>query len=539
MSKSYFNSASQDEESTLPELEVSRSEMISRILSTDNGEPFTFKGREYLKAIYDLKHRSLILVASRQAEKSTFLAKDMLIDLIFGKNERLLYVSSNENQVNEFVGLKINSQFQFNPILKLLSFARSSIDNLKEKWLKNGSRVTFRAIGNKSGTVRGISVRKIFFDEVQDMDAEAVAVTQECASHYTDTSAFVLAGTPYSSRNILSRLYSETCQYEWIIPCVKCGDNPPLGIRHIDENKPYLFCCHCGERIKASEGRWVAQNPKSKKKGFRICRLMTPNCVWRSPAFDGVLDKYETYPEAQFYQEVLGLPFDSGTLPITADEIYANCADYSFLSFDRLGEHRQRGEIFGAIDWAWSDKEAGRAFTIFAAAQYIDGKIEIVYTKRFFGSTYHNPDVVLNEIADLALKLNLSGIATDHGVGHKENIRLREMLLRRRRSDIIVFEMFYVASKKEREWNHETQLWNIGRTVTLDLVFHRLKKGLYLFPRKEEIQTFAEDILNVQIKYDPTEKRLSYIHAGTGPDDFLHLLNYLSIVLERRYNPIR
>jgi len=147
--------------------------------------------------------------------------------------------------------------------------------------------------------------------------------------------------------------------------------------------------------------------------------------------------------------------------------------------------------------------------------------------------------VVLNEIADLALKLNLSGIATDHGVGHKENIRLREMLLRRRRSDIIVFEMFYVASKKEREWNHETQLWNIGRTVTLDLVFHRLKKGLYLFPRKEEIQTFAEDILNVQIKYDPTEKRLSYIHAGTGPDDFLHLLNYLSIVLERRYNPIR
>lgn len=522
-----------------PKLSMLRSEVVSHVFSTDNGERFSFEGREYLRDIYDTIHRDLVLVASRQAEKSTFLSKDLLLELFFTDNERLLFVSSGLDQIKEIVSLKIDSQMQFNPNLKRFMYGKSSRNNAKEKIFENGSRVSFRAIGNRSTAVRGISVRKIYFDEVQDMNAEGIAVTKECASHYSDSAAYFYAGTPFSSRNVLSRMYKDTCQNEWIIRCSKCEkDNPPLGIEHIDIDKPYLFCYHCGEEMISSDGRWVPQNPASKKTGYRICRLMTPNCVWRSEAHDGVLDKFDSYPEAQFFQEVLGLPFDRGNLPITEDEIYANCGDYSFLSFDRLVEHRNKGVAFGAIDWAWSDVEGGRAYTIFSAAQYSGNKIEIIYAKRFFGNKYHNPDMVLNEIVDLALQLNLKVIATDQGIGHKENLRLRDHLLRKQRTDIQVFEMFYVNSKKEQEWNNVTKLFNIGRTVTLDLVFHRLKKGLYQFPRKEEIQPFAEDILNVQIAYDPNFKSVTYDHAGTGPDDFLHLLNYLSIVIEMYHSKI-
>ena len=512
---------------------LSRTEAVTELLKTDDGRDFLFEGREYLEAIYNGSYRYMVLVASRQAEKSSFLAKDMLLDLLFGNNKRLLFVTSTLNQVTEFVNLKINSQFKFNQVLKEMSFGKESRDNAQEKWLLNGCRIMFRSIGHNIDAARGISVHKIFFDEVQDMSAKAVAVTQECASHYTKTSAYYFAGTPYSSRNILSKLYAETCQFEWIIPCQNCSkDNPPLGINHIDENKPYLFCCYCGERINSSKGDWVAQNPKATKIGFRICRLMTPNCVWRSPAHDGVLDKYETYPEAQFYQEVLGLPFDIGTLPITEEEIYANCGEHSFLTPDMLPKGHLGGEIYGSMDWAWSDTDGSKAYTIFATARYMANKIEILSVKRFVGPEYHNPDSVLDEIIDTSVRLNLSGIATDHGVGHKENIRLRDKLAIQGRSDIKVFEMFYVASQRECEWNKVTNLYNIGKTVTLDLVFHRLKKGLFRFPRREEMETFAEDIMNVKTEYDPDFKHIKYVPSGTGPDDFLHLLNYLSIVLE-------
>ena len=63
-------------------------------------------------------------------------------------------------------------------------------------------------------------------------------------------------------------------------------------------------------------------------------------------------------------------------------------------------------------------------------------------------------------------------------------------------------------------------------------VFSRLAKKKYKFPRKEIIKTFAEDILNVYIEYDPNYKKVKYEHAGTGPDDFLHLLNYSAILVE-------
>jgi len=533
MPKAYLNYTPQKVEKKADEPIVSRSEAVSRIFSTDNGEPFSFEGREYLKQIYDLNHRHLVVVASRQAEKSTFLAKDLLLDLSFGKNDRLLYVTSSLNQVNEFVSLKINSQFQFNPLLKRLSFGRKSRNNALEKWFENGSRIIFRAIGNKTGTVRGVSVRKIYFDEVQDMDPEGVAVTKECASHYTSDSAFIYAGTPFCTRNILSKLYKETCQFEWVIPCSSCKkDNPPLGIQHIDTEKPHLFCSHCGEPISASQGRWEAQNPRSKKTGYRISRLMTPNCVWRSPAHDGVLDKYETYPEAQFFQEVLGLPYDSGSSPITEEEIFANCEDYSFMSLEQLEDQHRGGALWGAMDWAWSDDENGMAYTIFAVGLYYANKIEIIYTKRFFGSKYHNPEVVVNEIIDICIRLNLKGIATDYGVGHKENKRFRDYLKNRGRSEIKVLEMYYVTSPKEYEWNSDAKYYNIGRTATLDLVFHRLRKKLYRFPRREEMESFADDIMNLKIKYDPSYKRIQYVPSGAGPDDFLHLLNYLAIALE-------
>ena len=509
---------------------ITPTEAISQLFKTDSGMPFLFIGREYLKAIYNGEFRYLVIVASRQAEKSSLLAKLMLLNATLGFQDSLLYVTAKMSQVAEFVNRKINKQFALSLQLRKFSFGSDSRNNSSEKILKNGSSMSFRAVGSNADSARGIPAREIYMDEVQSIDPDSIPVVMECAHTFPTTSKYYFAGTPLSKRNILSRKYAETCQNEWIITCQNCQEkNPPLGIKHIDLSKPYLFCCHCGERMEAMYGEWVAQNPEATKVGFRICRLMTPNATWRTEAYDGILDKYESYPEAQFFNEVLGLPYDQGTVPITEEEILANCGDHEFIDVDSPPKTVLQRPSFGAVDWAWSNQDGGQSYTIFAIASLNIDKIEILYVKRFFGPKYHDPENVLREIAAVSNRWNVDAIATDFGVGHKENLRLTGQV------NAKVFEMQYVSSDKEWVWDKPTQCFRVGRTVTLDIVFNRLKKQLYKFPKAEFIQPFAEDILNVYIEYDPNFKRVRYLHSGSGPDDFLHLLNYLSIVIEQYF----
>jgi hypothetical protein len=507
---------------------LSRTEFISSAFFTDNGAPFKFKGREYLEPIYNQKFRYLVILASRQAEKSSFIAKDMLADAILNKNDSLLYVTAQQRQSDEFVHRKINRQFELNSELALEYLGPSTIDNVRDKMFSNGTTLSFRAIGQNADSARGLPARKIFFDETQSILSDNIPIVSECAQSYPDDSAYVFSGTPLSTKNVLSQKYYETKQFEWIITCTHCSKaNPSLGMEHIDPKKPYLFCLHCGKEMEARNGAWVAMNPDSKLAGYRISRLMTPACTWRTPANDGVLDKLDTYPEAAFCQEVLGLPFDSGNLPITEEEVFACCDERDFIDPFNPGQNLLIRPLFAVIDWAWNLKAGGRAFTIMAIGMLNNNRIEILYVKRFSGMMYHNPDTVLNEIADTCNRLKVQAIGTDFGVGHKENYRLVDL------AQAKVFEMLYTGSPKVAFWDNQVKMYKIGRTASLDLVFNRLKKRLYSFPRQPQIAPYASDILNVYTEYDPNWKRIKYEHAGTGPDDFLHLLNYLGILVEK------
>jgi len=509
---------------------LTRTEAISQLFKTDSGKAFLFTDREYLEEIYNGNFRYIVIVASRQAEKSSLLAKLMLLNATIVFCDSLLYVSASLTQVAEFVNRKIDKQFTLNAMLRKFSFGPGGRNNGQEKVLKNGSTMSFRSVGTNADSTRGIPAREIYIDEVQSIDPDSLPVVMECAHTFPETSKYIFAGTPLSNRNILSRKYAETCQNEWIITCEDCHqENPPLGIQHIDVKKPYLFCSHCGEKIMPNNGKWVAQRPESRLTGFRICRLMTPNATWRTPANDGILDKYESYPVAKFYNEVLGLPYDQGSLPITEEEILANCNDHDFLDADNPPETVKQQLTFGALDWAWSNRDGGQSYTIFAIGRLLHDKVDILYVKRFHGPKYHDPQAVLQEIARISSHWNINAIGTDFGVGHKENLRLRGMV------KALIFEMQYVSSDKEWVYDKASACYRIGRTVTLDMVFNRLKKQLFRFPKASVIKPFAEDILNVYTEYDPNYKRIRYVHADIGPDDFLHLLNYMSIAIELHY----
>ena len=506
---------------------IKPTQFIEKVFKIDNGKKFSFEGRDYLLPIYNSSEPKLLIMSSRQAEKSTYLANTMLSRAFFRKMSSALYVTASQSQADDFVRHRINPQFEMIPELKKMYLENSKTNRLSDKKLTNGVSLYFRPLVNRATAVRGISAQEIYIDEVQSINPENIPIVQECAHSFTENARYRLTGTPLSTKNHFSRLWYSSCQFEWIIKCGKCDEyNDPLGISHIDEHKAYLFCQYCGKALDRNQGEWIAQNPSSSLIGFRITRLMTPNCCWTTSAGDGVLDKLKTYPIQVLYNEVLGSPYDSGSIAISESEIFEWCSDYEFLDPNNLPENLKSTIQIMGIDWAWSNPGGEHAHTIITIATKYQEKIKILYAQRFDGPRYHDPETVLNEIARLAHSFSVQIIATDQGVGYKENFRLRKMVRPK------VCEIMYTSSTQPLQWDPKCNYYKLGKTPSVSYTIESIRSGAFEFPNISTIKPFADDITNIFSEMDSVSKTLTYDHIGN--DDFFHTLNYI----QQTYNKL-
>lgn len=514
-------------------------DFVSDVFTTDQNTPFLFKNREYWYPIYNNRWRMLVIMSSRQAEKSSFIAKRSLYELLYNPGEQIMYATALFEHLKAYAHAKIDNQFEYGSNLRAEYIGKGAVYNLREKHFANGSILLLCAIGYSPESGRGKVSRKIYFDETQSIDSDNIPILMEITETFKDTSEYAFLGTPLTPLNTLSKRFESSWQYEWIIRCSECHkDNPPLGKGHIDSKKPYLFCVLCGKGMKASQGRWVKQNPSGKYPGFRICRLMTPNCVWRSEALDGVLDKYDgpdAYPEYMFANEVLGLPEGVGIQPITMEALYANCAtgeeDYEWIDPQRPPSWLLSGiDVVATIDWAWNTAEVGQSYTIYALWIRYYQRIKCIYAKRQVGPQYVDPDFGLNEMINVFVKCNVQHVGTDYGIGHKENIRMRNSL---GQHPIGVHEFLYAGTATIPKWNNKERRYHVGKTESLDVTFSAFLRRQFMFPRVEIAKQYLSDVMNVFSEYNPNTKRRKYEHSGEGPDDFLHLANYARMIFQR------
>lgn len=501
-------------------------ELVEKIFKIDNGKRFSFKGREYLLPIYNSSAPYLLIMSSRQAEKSTYLANTLLSRAFMQKMTSAMYVTSTQSQVGDFVRLRINPQFEISPILKKMYISNKRTNRISDRVLTNGVALFFRSIGFYATAIRGISAQEIYFDEVQSIYSNNIPIAMECAHAFTDNARFRLAGTPMSTKNHFSRRWYASCQYEWIIKCAKCNKfNDPLGINHIDEKKSYLFCQFCGKPLNRIQGQWIAQNPASKLIGYRLTRLMTPNARWNTPAGDGILDKLKTYPLDLFYNEVLGSPVDSGSFAISEEEIYKWCCNDEFVDPNNVPPGLSGTVQVMGLDWAWSNPGGEHSHTIVTVATKNQDKIKIIYAKRFDGPRYHDPETVLEEIAKIAQSFSVQIIATDYGIGHKENLRLRKIVQPK------VYEIMYTSSTQPFQWDIDRSYYKLGRTPSMSYTIEQIRSGAFEFPNISTLRPFADDIRNIFSEMDSNSKIRIYDHSG--PDDFFHTLNYIVQVYKK------
>ena len=489
---------------------------------------FNFKNRRYLRDIYDCTSKRVLLMCGRQTEKSTSLGNTILTYSIIIPFFRSLYVSPSHQQAKVFSRDRIKEPIELSPVLGSFS-SQKLLSNVLEKKFINGSQITLRFAFLNADRCRGIFSDYINIDEFQDILLDNIPVIEECASH-SNYKMFRYSGTPKSLDGPLEYYWSKySTQNEWAVPCRHHGTPNDSGSWHWnilgEDNisKEGLVCDKCGELINPADedAQWAAMNPHPRAEdpfeGFRIPQLMVPWVTWKE-----ILHKQRTYSRMKFYNEVLGRSYDSGTRPLTRQDVLDNC--WNELSMVHAPEIATRFSgkcpIFMGIDWG----SAENSFTVVSLASYLPiapERFTFFYVHRFEGSE-SEPRVQLDIIHKLVEKYKVMIIGVDYGGGHWPN----DELVRTYGADKV--KRYQWVGNVKKKLSYEPRLgvprFLAHRTEIMSDYFNAIKrKDVFLFPRWEEYEEpFASDHLNIYSEFNDRLRMNVYKHARGCPDDTAH-----------------
>lgn len=178
------------------------------------------------------------------------------------------------------------------------------------------------------GTHAYVLASGILSKNCQDLNWEFIPIIEECMSASLNWGFSIYTGTPKTTDNTLSRLWSTSSQAEWIIHCSHCGyfniPNPEQDLlKMIGKRGP--VCAKCGRSVYVEDGGWVHAYP-DRALTFPGMHLAQP-CHRIHAAHENkwarLLRKIDTYPTATAWNELFGWPYDDSTKPLTLADLAA------------------------------------------------------------------------------------------------------------------------------------------------------------------------------------------------------------------------
>lgn len=466
---------------------------------------------------------------------STLLGNTCLTYSAMNPHFRTLYVSPSNQQTKVFSRDRVKEPINLSPVLKTFTDSRL-LDNVLEKSFSNHSKIILRFAFLNADRVRGLSADLVMIDEFQDIVLDNVPVIEECAFH-SYWKMFLYSGTPKSLDNTLEYYWSRfSTQNEWVVPCKRHGFPNKPGSWHwniLDEDNispSGLICDKCGNPISAADPEccWMALNPNPKVEkpyeGYRLPQIMVP---WVD--FAEIADKQKKYPRAKFYNEVLGRSYDSGTRPLTRQDIIQNCRDdLSMQYYTQVEELSTHYPIFLGADWGSGEN----SYTVVSLGGYLPFDPEhftYFYIKRFEG-VEADPRFQIKTIKDLVTRFNVRYIGADYGGGHWPNDELVRSFGAEK-----VKKYQYVGNVKKKiafEPRLGVPRYLCHRTEVMSDVMNAIKRAnVFRYCRWEEFEDpFGMDFLNIFTEYNERMKMNIYRHAIGMTDDTFHSCLYCFLV---------
>jgi hypothetical protein len=454
---------------------------------------------------------------------STLLANYLITRSIVRPYNKAVYVSPSHLQTRQFSNGKLSPWTQDSPIINKYFIDSSVSSQVFEKGFTNGSLIFLRSAFLNAERVRGLSANELMIDEIQSMLSANIPVIMEVLSHAEDPQV-IFAGTPLTMDNYIETMWQSSNQCEWLVPC---DAHIPIHWNFLDEKsigKEYPICNKCGKRIDPSKGKWFAFNNTDDMVGYHMNQIMVP---WmQSPTkWKELVWKKEHYSKGQFYNEVLGLSYDSASKPISRFELMRLCSPQHPYRW-RPDEVTQNQPVFAGIDWGEGADGTERNFkgrlktasyTVLTLGMFINPKQFYIFFQKRFKGEEALPRNCVREIIQICKAFNAVMIGSDWGFGWGVNDTIEDVFGPRR---VIKFQ--HNGMQKERQKydpvGHKVQL---NRTEVLTDLFDDLKNQKFIFPPWEQSHDFLVDIEHIYAEFGGVHG-LRYDHRPSEPDDAAH-----------------
>ena len=480
---------------------------------------------------------------------STFLANELVITSAIQPFYKTLYVSPSHIQTRQFSSEKLKAAMEGSHLInRYLKDSRVS-DQVFEKGFTNGSMIFLRSCYLSADRSRGISAHKLAMDEVQDILMSNVPVITQCLSH-ADNPIQLYTGTPKSFDNTAQLLWDNTTQNEWMVPCSHCASALGkkwnyLDVKNIGIHGP--ICKYCGAPLDVTQGQWQRAKTDTDFQGFRISQLMVPWIAGTPDKWKELLFTYNTYPESQFYNEVLGLSYDNASKPITRADVLMNCyPDITFFNPEHLNPTNKLWRAvsgmntFAGVDWGEGNDGAGKdvmgkiktaSYTVLTIGAHVStNKFRVLFVKRYKGKEV-DPDFVVKDIVRTCKLFNVRMIGMDWGHGWGVNNQIFRMY-----GPTKCVQFMYVDRQKEvRKWDPIGYKFQLLRNHVMSELFFQFKDQRFMFPPLNHWEDYAKDIFNVSVEYIEYQRKIRYVHRPSDPDDFCHSLLYCKQVCDIYY----
>jgi hypothetical protein len=515
------------------------SNMVEKFLTVDRHD-FSFKGRAYLKGLYDpvkeypTGSRNQIWMAGRQVEKSTSQAgKSIALGLIM-PSHKCLYIAPRFDQVRVFSQQRFRTMCEDSPKLAGTWIKPSrTLWQVSSREFLNGSFFNFRSCYLSADNSRGITAHTLLIDEIQDILSDAIPVLEQCQSHAEKHLRFnAYAGTAKTTGNVISRRWDNSCQFEWLVKCQKCNHWNYSGDEIVGDK--FYMCTKCHREIYPHrDGKWIPARPELLDVcwGFRVSQLMVPFKSWQD-IYDTREDPNNT--RQKYFNECLGLPYDEGEVVLTKRIVREACNEDPMWTIEKIRALADKQvPFFGGVDYGMGEG-VNPAYTVLSIGfRNVHNQFQVVWMRKLKGEEANlaqQPNIINTYFS----RAGVRWMGNDWGFGAHNNARLvQEFDWHRYSANRLMLEYQYVKQKVEASWNDQAQRYMIDRNQSMGKMIDEVRKKNLIFFRREDMEIFMNDFISIFIDYNDRAGTYKYDH--TMPDDAFHSVNYALLAMRQFY----
>lgn len=481
---------------------LSRKQLAESVLMLD-GKQFSLDEYPFYNALYEGIWPDTLLMCGRQVGKSVSAASFTVCEAIAIPHFKTLYISPTHKQTTIFSNTRVAKLIHHSKDLKQL-MGDVVTDNVLLKVLGNGSELIFNYAEDDPDRVRGISADRVIYDEVQDINYEAVVpVVNECMAN-SKYGYVSYMGTPKTSENTIEFLWQHSTQSEWCVKCDACSKYSFYrDTRGVD--KKGLVCLHCNSVVNVRNGIWVDMRTESDKsliRAFHVPQVILP-ANQEPDRWKRILNKLDTYSESKFQNEVMGVSDSIGSRLISLEELKSACSPSVSPS----------GFVVGGVDWSGGGSKGFSRTVAVVMSRNPGGKFVLLDYKIF---PNQNPVDTINDIVSMFSRYNVSLVIGDAGEGALAN----SLLSNKMPGGKPVYQLQYGSQSKPLTWNNVDR-YTCDRTTLIDCFFYDIKKGAIEFPKYEFMKDAFTDYL-AEFEETTTSGKKVWRHSPTSPDDALH-----------------